>query len=64
MSIAGIECCLEFITQHDSELVKGLMKIQLCEISHVVNAIQEFGDQRERIAVLDSHVVQCLVIYA
>ncbi len=58
------EGCLPFITFSDPHLMVGIGQIQLGETLSLTQSIQWFSVQRQGIPILDSQIVETLVIYA
>ena len=58
----GVEGHLPFISRLDAHIVETLPDVKFCEILGSVELGNEFGDEGERISVLNSHGVQCTIV--
>jgi len=57
-----LEGCLPLISGLNANIVEIPMDIQLGEVSGPVELGHEFGDQWERVLVLDRHGVECSIV--
>jgi len=60
--LVGAEGCLPLISRLDAYVIKALADIQFCEIPGSTELGDEFGDEGERILILDSYGVQSMVV--
>ena len=51
----GVEGCLPFISRLDAYIIETPADVQFCEVLGSTELRDEFGDERERISVLDSY---------
>jgi len=58
----GVEGHLPFISGIDAYIIETLVDVQFCEIPGSTELGDEFGDERERVSVLDGYGVQCMVV--
>jgi len=58
----GAEGCLLLISGLDAYVIETPVDIQFCEISGSAELRDEFGDEGERIFILDSYGVQSTVV--
>ena len=62
MTVPSTKRCLRYIFGCDAYLVIATPEIDLTEILRTLETIEEFVNTRQRIAVLDGHVVECTVV--
>jgi len=53
----GVESCFPFISRLDAYIIESPVDVQFCEVSDSTELRDEFGDEGERISVLDSYGV-------
>jgi len=53
----GVEGCFPFISGLDAYIIETPADVQFCEVSGSAELRDEFGDERERISVLDGYGV-------
>jgi len=58
----GTESRLPFISRLDVYIIEAPMDIEFCEVLGSVELRDEFGDERERVLVLDSYSVQHTIV--
>jgi len=58
----GVEGCFPFISGLDMYIIEAPVDIKFCEVFSSAELRDEFGDERERISVLDSHGVQHMIV--
>jgi len=58
----GAEGRLPFISRLDAYIIEALADIEFCEVFSSAELRDEFGDEGERISVLDSYGVQCAIV--
>jgi len=58
----GMEGRLLFISRLNVHIVEPLPDIKFCEVLDSAELGDEFGDEGERIPVLDGHSVQCAIV--
>jgi len=58
----GAEGCLPFISGLDAHIVEPPADIKFCEVLGSAELGDKFGDEGERIPVLDSHGVQRMIV--
>ena len=58
----GLEGYLPLVSGLNANIVETLMDIQLGEVSGPAELRYEFGDEWERVLVLDRHGIECLVV--
>jgi len=58
----GLEDCLPLVSGLNANVVETPMAIQLGEVSGPMELGHEFGDQWERVLVLDHHRVECSIV--
>jgi len=58
----GAEGCLPFISGLDAHIVEPPPDIKFCKLLGSVELKDEFGDEGERIHVLDGHGVQRTIV--
>ena len=51
-----------FISGLDAYIIETLADIQFCEVLGSVELRDEFGDEEERVSVLDGYSVQCTIV--
>lgn len=62
MSISGTKNCLPLVYFMYSYPVVGIGKIELVKSLSSAQSIQRFADQRQRVPILDSQIIEILVI--
>ena len=60
----GNEGCLSLMSILDVDIVVSSSNIKLGEVFHILEFVNEVGDERERIGVLNGVVVQIAIILA
>jgi len=60
--LVGAEGCLSLISRLDAYIIETPADIQFCEILGSTELGDEFGDERERIFILDSYGIQSTVV--
>ena len=58
----GAEGCLPFISRLDVHIVEPPPDVKFCEVLGSTELGDEFGDEGERISVLDGHSVQHAIV--
>jgi len=58
----GAEGHLPFVSGLDAYIIETPADVQFCEILSSAELGDEFGDERERVSVLDGYGVQCTVV--
>ena len=58
----GVEGCFPFISGLDAHIVEPPLDIKFCEVPGSTELGDEFGDEGERISVLDGHGVQHAIV--
>jgi len=58
----GAESCLPFISGLDAYIIKVPTDIEFCEVLGSVELRDEFGDERERVSVLDGYSIQRVIV--
>ena len=58
----GLEGCLPLVSGLNTDVIETPMDIQLGEVSSSSELGHKFGDQWERILVLDRHGVECPIV--
>jgi len=58
----GVEGCFPFISGLDMYIIEAPVDIKFCEVFSSAELRDEFGDEGERISVLDSHGVQHMIV--
>jgi len=61
-AMVGVEDRLPFISRIDAYIIETPADVQFCEILGFAELEDEFGDEGERVSVLDSYSVQCMVV--
>jgi len=61
-AIVGMEGCLSFVPGLDVYIIEAPADVEFCEVPGSTELGDEFGDERERVSVLDSHGVQCVIV--
>jgi len=61
-AIVGVEGCYPFISRLDVYIIETPADIQFCEVSGSTELRDQFGDEGERISVLDGYSIQCTVV--
>jgi len=61
-AIVGVEGRFPFISGLDAYIIETPADIQFYEVLGSAELRDEFGDEGERISVLDSYNVQCMVV--
>jgi len=58
----GMEGCLLFVSGLDSYVIEAPLDVKLCEVLGSVELGDEFGDEGEKVPVLDGYGVQCAIV--
>jgi len=58
----GMESRLPFISGLDAYIIEAPTDVEFCEVLSSMELRDEFGDERERVSVLDSYGVQRTVV--
>ena len=58
----GLEGCLPLVSRLNADVVETPTNIQLGEVSGFAELRYEFGDQWERVLILDHHGIECSVV--
>ena len=58
----GVEGCLPFVSWLDTYVIETLSDIKLCEVLGSAELGDEFGDEGERISVLNGYGVQRMIV--
>ena len=58
----GVEGRLPFISRLDVHIVEPPLDIKFCEVLGSTELGDKFGDEGERVSVLDGHGVQCAIV--
>jgi len=58
----GVEGRLPFVSGLDAYIIETPADVQFCEIPGSAELGDELGDEGERISVLDSYGIQCMVV--
>jgi len=61
-ALIGLEGYLPLVSGFDADVVETLTNIQLGEVSGSAELRYEFGDQWERVLILDHHGIECSVV--
>ena len=62
LTLIGSEGCLPLVSGLNANVVETPTDIQLGEVSGSAELGHEFGDQWERVLVLDHHGVECSIV--
>jgi len=62
LTLIGSEGCLPLISGLNANVVETPMDIQLGKVSGSAELGHKFGDQWERVLVLDRHGVECSIV--
>jgi len=60
-AVIGAEGCFPFISGLDVYIIEAPADLEFCEVFSSTELRDEFGDEGERISVLDGHGVQCVM---
>jgi len=60
--LVGAKGCFPLISRLDTYIIETLVDIQFGEVPGSVELGDEFGDERERIFILDGYGVQSVVV--
>ena len=58
----GVEGRLLFISRFNAHIVEPSPDVKFCEVLGSMELGDKFGDEGERIPILDSHGVQCTIV--
>jgi len=58
----GAESCLPFISGLDAYIIEAPTDVEFCEVLGSAELRDEFGDERERVLVLDGYGIQRVVV--
>jgi len=61
-ALVGVKGCLPLISRLDAYIIEAPADIQFCEISGAAELGDEFGDEGERVSVLDGYSIQSTVV--
>jgi len=61
-AMIGAEGHFPFIFRLDAYIIEALADVEFCEAFSSVELRDEFGDERERISVLDGHGIQHTIV--
>ena len=61
-AVVGVEGRFPFISRLDAYIIEAPADIEFCEVFSSAELRDEFGDEGERISVLDSYGVQCAIV--
>ena len=61
-AMVGAEGCLPFISGLDAYIIETPADVEFCEVLSSAELRDKFGDEGERISVLDSYGVWCIVV--
>jgi len=61
-AVIGVKGCFPFISRFNVHIVEPLPDIKFCEVLGSTELEDKFGDEGERIPVLDSHGVQYVIV--
>jgi len=61
-ALIGLEGCLPLISRLNADVVQTPANVQLSEVSDSAKLRHEFGDEWERVLILDRHGIECLVV--
>ena len=61
-AMVGAEGCFSFISGLDAYVIETPADIQFCEVPDSAELGDEFGDEGERIFILDSYGIQSTVV--
>jgi len=61
-AVIGAEGCLPFISGLDTYVIETLFDVKLCEVLGSAELRDEFGDEGERVPVLDGYGVQHAIV--
>ena len=60
----GTECGFPFLSLCDSDEVVGLLQIEFGVLLSTINAVHDFIDTQQRVAVFDSDIIEFSVVDA
>jgi len=58
----GVESRLPFISRLDAYIIEALTDVEFCEVLGSTELRDKFGDERERVLVLDGYGVQHVIV--
>jgi len=58
----GVEGRFPFISGLDAYIIEAPADIEFCEVFSSTELRDEFGDEGERISVLNGHGIQCMIV--
>ena len=61
-TVIGAKGHLLFISELDAHIVEPPLDVNFCEVLGSAELGDKFGDERERVPVLDSYSVQCTIV--
>jgi len=61
-AMVGTESRLPFIFGLDAYIIEAPTNIKFCEVLGSTELRDKFGDDRERVSVLDSYSIQCAIV--
>ena len=61
-AMVSIEGCLPFVSWLDAYIIETPADVQFCKIPGSTELGDEFGDEGERVSVLDGYSVQCTIV--
>ena len=61
-TMVGAEGCLPFVSGLDVYIIETPADVQFCKIPGSTELGDEFGDEEERVSVLDGYSVQCTIV--
>jgi len=61
-TVVGVEGCLPFISGLDTYIIETPLNIKFCEVPSSAELGNKFGDERERVPVLDGYSIQRAIV--
>ena len=59
---SGVLCPVALTSGLDAYIIEAPADVEFCEVFSSAELRDEFGDEGERISVLDGHGVQCAIV--
>jgi len=61
-ALVGAESCLPFISRLDVYIIETLADVKFCEVPGSTELGDKFGDEGEKVSVLDGYGTQCMIV--
>jgi len=61
-TLVGAESCLPFISRLDVYIIETLADVKFCEVPGSTELGDKFGDEGEKVSVLDGYSTQCMIV--